>query len=233
MKIHPAKQGSMEWMLARAGIPTASEFGSLVTPEFKIRTGETPASYLAEKVAEAWTRAPLPGFSSFSTDQGKFLEDEAIPAFMLETGLEVERVGLCTTDDGRIGCSPDGLIGSDEGLEIKAPAMETHVKYLLRGVVPKEYLPQIHGGMLVTGRASWRFVSYRRGFPMLMVTVNRDEEIQEILQKALDSFLELFALSMSHLEELNGGPSRAMKLAAKAAAEGKPPLSDLDEHFPL
>ena len=49
---HP--QGSIEWMQARAGIPTASEFDNLVTPKWEVRTGQMPKTYLARKLAEWW-----------------------------------------------------------------------------------------------------------------------------------------------------------------------------------
>ena len=52
MKIHDVAQKSADWMILRSGIPTASEFDELVTPEFEIRKGQKPASYLACKLAE-------------------------------------------------------------------------------------------------------------------------------------------------------------------------------------
>lgn len=208
MKIHPAEQGSLEWICARAGIPTASEFDSLLTPEFKLRTGEMPKSYLAKKVAEAWTGSPMPTFQSIDMDFGKILEEEALPFYSFQTGQEIKRVGLCLTDDGKVGCSPDGLIGDDCGIEVKSPAMDTHVKYLLAGTLPKDYAPQVHGAMFVTGRPRWVFMSYRRHFPPLILTVERDEEIQEKIAEALDGFLAGMTIALAKLEEINGGPPK-------------------------
>lgn len=206
MKIHPAQQNSLAWLQARAGVPTASEWDQLVTPEFKIRTGEMPKTYLARKVAEAWQGGPLPGWNTIDMDLGKILEEEAIPWFEMETGLSVQRVGLCLTDDERLGCSPDGLIGDDSGIEIKCPEAHTHTRYVLGGVLPKDYSIQVHGAMLVTGRRSWTFLSYRRHFPPLMLTIERDEEIQETLRTALDEFLARYENAMKRMTELNGGP---------------------------
>ena len=121
MKIHTEfAQNSLEWLQARSGIPTASEFDALVTPELKIRTGETPTSYLHKKIAEAWQGGPLPQFQGLDMEFGHIREEEAIPWFELEYGVPVQRVALVTTDDGRIGCSPDGLIGEDGGIESNA-----------------------------------------------------------------------------------------------------------------
>ena len=204
MKIHDCKQGSAEWLKLRAGIPTASEFHRLVTPLWKIRTGEGPATYLNEKLAEAWTGAPLPQTGGFGTlEQGTILEEEALPWYELETGTTVRRVGFITTDDGRVGCSPDGL-EENSGVEIKCPQAQTHVGYLLDGGVPGEYLAQVHGSMFVTGFPCWKFLSYRRNFPRLLLTVERDEKIQKILADALDRFLARFDAAMKRLEELRG-----------------------------
>jgi len=200
------EQGSLEWLLARAGIPTASEFDALVTPEFKVRTGQMPLSYLAAKVAEAWQGGPLPGFQSFATEQGSILEDEAIPWFELEHSCTVDRVGFITTDDGRIGCSPDGLLGEDGGIEIKCPEAHTHTKYLLAGELPKDYAAQVHGSMFVTGRPWWKFLSYRRHFPPLLLTIARDDEIQDNLAEALADFVADFQQAMMTMIEKNGGP---------------------------
>jgi hypothetical protein len=203
----PMQQGSVEWMLARSGIPTASEFDSLVTPDFKVRTGDMPKTYLAKKLAEAWQGGPLLGFNVFDMEQGQILEDEAVPWFELEHGVQIDRVGLVMTDDGRIGCSPDGLLPGG-GIEIKCPKPETHVRYLLDGKLPKDYAAQVHGAMFVTGLHSWTFLSYRRHFPKFVIIVKRDEEIQKALGEALDEFLLRFDEGMKRLTEINGGPPK-------------------------
>lgn len=200
-------QSSVEWMIARAGLVTASEFDQLVTPEFKPRTGQMPQTYLAKKVAERWQGGPLPGFNVLDMDLGHILEEEAIPWFELENNTAVRRVGLVTTDDGLVGCSPDGLIGEDSGIEIKCPLAQTHVGYLLAGELPKDYAAQVHGSMWVTGRTSWRFLSYRRHFPALLITVERDEEIQNKISDAMLPFLLKLETAMKRMEELNGGPA--------------------------
>jgi len=199
-KIHDVQQGSVQWLQLHVGKPTASEFNNLMTPEFKARDGETPKTYLCKKVAEAWRNAPLMGFSTFSVEQGQMLEEEALPWFeVMHDDLDLQRVGFVESDDGKCGCSPDGLIGKDEGLEVKCPFAETQVKYLLDGKVPKDYLPQVHGSLYVTGRKRWRFLSYRRGFPALEVTVERDEEIMSKIATILSGFYGKFDEAMDKL----------------------------------
>jgi len=75
---------------------------------------------------------------------------------------------------------------------------------------PKDHLMQVMGSMYVTGRDEWQFVSYRRGFPMLRVTVKRDPELMETIADALSKFNARMESGWKRLCELNGGePKRA------------------------
>ena len=198
MKTFNVQQGSPEWHKLRRGVVTASEADCLVTPEFKPRTGEGVKTYLYTKIAERLLAENMEGDDetegspSYAADQGKILENLALPWFEFTTGLTVERVGFCLSDDGRIGCSPDGLVGDDAGIETKCPQAHYHVRYLLGQTVPKQHLVQVHMSMLVTERPFWWFVSYSQHLPKLIVKVERDEGIQEKLQEAIDSFLAEF-----------------------------------------
>lgn len=177
MKIINVTQGSGEWLRARAGVITASEFDSLMTPLWKKREGEMPQNYILRKIAERCMGLPLSDASGWALEQGAILESEAIPWLEFTYNLSVQRVGFITTDDSLIGCSPDGLLGEDGGLEIKCPQPVAHLKYLLAGGLPREHVAQVHGSMYVTGRRWWKFVSYSRQFPPVVVTVERDEAI--------------------------------------------------------
>lgn len=217
---------TLEWGLARVGVFTASEFDSLITPLGKIRAGEGVESYLCKKLAERWIGGALPSaFSgSFAMDQGNVLEEQAIPFAEFEYGLKIRQVGFVSTDCGRSGCSPDGLVGFDEtklsktaptaynltgdesGIEIKCPNLDTHIKYLLANEIPKDYIAQVQGSMLITGCSTWHFLSYRRFLPALHLVINRDEAFCENLSQALDEFTQRFDIAMEKLVKINGGP---------------------------
>lgn len=199
------EQGSVEWQILRSGIPTASEFSDFLTSDFELRDGKMIKTYIARKLSEAWIGGPLASLNVFDMEQGHILEEEAVPWFELEYNTPVQRVAFVTTDDGRIGCSPDGLIGDDFGIEIKCPRIETHVGYLLAGKLPTEYAAQVHGSMFVTGRKEWRFLSYCRRMPKLVLTIQRDEEIQKKLAESLAKFLTMFDEAMARLTKINGG----------------------------
>jgi hypothetical protein len=224
LKIHDCEQGTLEWTKLHFGIPTASGLDNLITPEFELRKGETPKTYIYKKVAEKLQGRPLIDLSasSFMLEQGMIVEEEARPWYALEYDKNVRKVGFITTDDGRFGCSPDGLIeenlseeclglknisvlngvGYNCGLEIKSPAAHTHVKYLVNGVLPKEYAAQVFGSMFVTGFKKWIFVSYRRGFPALVIEIYRDQKAMEAIERAIDSFHSEFNRAMTRISNI-------------------------------
>lgn len=221
MKIIDCKQGSGEWLYARLGKPTASEFDELLTGEWKARTGKGVETYLYRKLAERVLGFPLHDASSWAMEQGAIMEGEAIPFFEGVYDVEIQRVGFITTDDGRIGCSPDGLIGDDNGIEVKCPQPQTHLKYLLEGIVPPEYQAQVHGAMFVTGRPKWTFLSYSRQFPPFVIEVQKDDAIQNSLMKAISSFLHRFDEKYAII--------RAMKNADNAEKQAAYDAKEKDE----
>jgi hypothetical protein len=214
---HPIHQGSEAWHKLRFGRPTASEFDNLVTPLGKVKTGEGPQSYLYRKLAEHILGRSLDEGGSWAMEQGGILESEAIPFYEFTFDAEVRRIGFVTTDDMRIGCSPDGLIGDDSGIEAKCPLPQTHLRYLLEGGVPKEYVAQVQGCMFVTQRPRWVFLSYCRKMPPHIVHVERDEAFQAALAEATSGFLSRFDAALYKLETLTQA-TRAVKRATMEAA---------------
>lgn len=104
------------------------------------------------------------------------LEPEAVACFEKDTGLSVQEIGFCRHKSKIAGVSPDGLIvGESAGFEGKAPIPSTHVRYLRAGVLPEEYVWQVHFSMAVTGAATWWFQSYCPGLPPFRIKVERDE----------------------------------------------------------
>ena len=73
-----------------------------------------------------------------------------------------------TTSAGTLGYSPDGLVGDDGLIEIKCPRPKTHLKSLLTGEVPSEYVYQVQTGLGVTGRRWLDYISYSPGLPLFV-----------------------------------------------------------------
>lgn len=202
MKIHDVDQNTEEWLRLRMGRVTASELDNIISPTWEIRKGKMPQTYLHSKAAEAYIGKPDLGFQSWETEQGQLLEMESRKWYCFQFSKErLRQVGFVEGDDGRSGCSPDGLIGDDGGLELKNPQQKAHVGYLLGGTLPAEYAAQVHGSMLITGRKWWRFVSYHRRLPKFILHVKRDEKICATIRDALAAFYKRFDEAMAKLRE--------------------------------
>ncbi len=228
MKIHQdVSQGSLEWLLLRAGRITASEADALVTPLGKIKDGEGVNTYLTQKLVELWTGGPLPSLQGvFDVEQGSLLEERARPAFTIHTGIEVTTAAFIESDDGRCGCSPDAMIGETSGVEIKCPTMPIHIGYLLAGKLPKAYSVQCQFSMWVTGFHTWHFFSYNRAFPPLHLVISRDDNFQRAISAAVEDFITLLDTSMKRLEDLNGGPPKRVTPTPAPQQEFHEPSDD-------
>jgi exodeoxyribonuclease (lambda-induced) len=226
MKIHrDIEQGSADWQTLRAGKITASELDRIISPLGKVRDSEGVMTFLHEKLCERWTGGPLLDAYGgtgviFDCEQGIFLEERAKPAFVLHSGFDIENVAFVETEDGRCGCSPDGILrGLKAGVEIKAPRMDTHAGYLLAGKLPKAYVAQVQGSMFVTGFAVWHFFSYNRTLPPLHLVIERDDAFQSALREAVDGFLYKLDACYERLCALNGGPPRRPAIPIRQPAE--------------
>jgi predicted phage-related endonuclease len=120
-----------------------------------------------------------PQGSAYTNDdmaRGHLLEPLARAIYTEHFGPAIE-CGFVTADfyGATIGYSPDGLVGDDGLIEIKAPRRKTHLKSLLCDEVPSEYLPQVQAALAVTGRSWCDFISYAPGLPLFVKPVERDE----------------------------------------------------------
>lgn len=77
-------------------------------------------------------------------------------------------------DDWTLGYSPDGLVGDDGLIEIKAPRAKTHLRTILADQVPPQYMPQCQAALLVSGRTWIDFVSFVAGMPLFVKRVLPD-----------------------------------------------------------
>jgi hypothetical protein len=192
MKIVDCAQGSPEWFAARCGVQSASRFAAIMAT---IKTGEAAdrRNYRTDLVVERLTGKPLEGFTTPAMKQGIEREPFARMGYEARTGNIVQEVGFCLHDTLCAGASPDGLIDDDGGLEIKCPERSAHLRYLQQDMEPAEYTWQIQGGMWVTGRAWWDFVSYNPDFPehlqLIVRRIPRNDEAIKKLAGEVEKFL--------------------------------------------
>lgn len=196
MRILDCEQRSPEWYQARRGLPTASEFGNIITPK-KGEYATAADTYINCLIDELVRPGASEGFTgNRHTLRGEALEPEARDLYAFEFEVEPQQVGLILNDDGTLGCSPDSLIGSDGGLEIKSPDGPTHVKWVRAKGIPDEHKAQVHGSLIITGRQWWDFLSYCPGYDRLLVRVTPDDYTEK-LRKHLDRFLKDYAEAKS------------------------------------
>lgn len=206
MRIHPAPQNTDEWEYARLGLPTASRFDSLLTPK-KMELSRAADGYITELLAEWAIGAPLDDASSGFMQRGHDLEPEAARAYEFLRDCTAAEVGLCLSDDGRFGASPDRLIGDDGLLEVKCPAAKTHVGYLLNpGSLAADYRAQVQGQLWVTGRAWCDIVSYNPSLPAVIERVEPDAAYIAALSAAMADFLARLDAGRERLRALGIEP---------------------------
>jgi hypothetical protein len=194
MILHHIEQGSPEWIAVRLGIPTASEFHRIVTPGGKLSSQAD--DYAHRLIAERLLNRQLDSLEHLEwVSRGKEMEPEAVAAYEFSTNIATGSIGFITTDDGLIGCSPDRLAGENGLLEIKCPAPNTHIGYLLAGPGDK-YKPQVQGQLYVSEREFVDLWSYHPEMPPIRIRTERDDAYIELLATALRQFNERLAMMM-------------------------------------
>ena len=187
MEIYNCKQGEDEWFAAKLGIPSASNFSKVIASG----KGITRQGYIYKLAAEILTGQQQTSYSNANMDRGTELEPAARDDYELVTGNEVKQVGFVL--NGKIGCSPDGLIDLDGGLEVKCPLPSTHIATVMSGIIPSEHKPQMQGSMLVTERKWWDFCSYCPeidGKYIFIRRMMRDEKYITDLKSKINDFIE-------------------------------------------
>lgn len=186
MKIIDVEQNSPEWFAVRCGVPSASNFDKLITT--KGEPSKQAQKYLYALAAEKLSGIKEEGFQSKAMLKGIETEAEAVAYYELTRGVDVQPVGFVLHESERYGASPDRLVGSEGLLELKCPLPSSHVSYLLENNLYQDYMQQVQGQLLVTGRKWCDLMSYSRGLKPLIVRVERDEAFLSKLQSIIETF---------------------------------------------
>lgn len=241
MKIINCEQYSPEWESVRLGIPTASEFHRIITA-VKGDFSKSADKYAYGLVAETLLRRSLekPQVNAWAMQRGRELEPAAAAQYEFLTDTEVSAVGFVTSDDGRIGCSPDRLVslaalnaGSRGGLEIKCTLDENHVGIYFDGP-GEDYKQQVQGSLLVADELEWWDLhAYHPDLPARTIRNFRDEPYLAKMRSALSQFLEMRDAMLAKAIESGFFEERiAAVVAAEQQAVGPAPV-DLDRMLGL
>ena len=186
VQIIQCEQGTLEWYEARRGIPTASEFASIMSKGRGTAESKMRRTYMNKLAAEIVTGDLTEHVSTYDMERGKTMEDEARKLYAFMTDSEPERVGFIR--NGNVGASPDSLLGSTAGLEIKTKTPHLQIEVLRCDVLPDEHKAQVLGSLWVTEREWWDFVSYWPTLPIFIKRVYRDEKYIKELASAVSQF---------------------------------------------
>jgi len=189
MKIHNLDQGSAEWFEVRLGKPSASNFKKLVTS--KGAPSKSMGGYALTLACQAYSGKYLDSFEGNSfTERGQMLEPEAREYYEFVYGVSVEEVGFITDDLESYGCSPDGLIDSCGGLEIKCLKAENHLAAILRDTPPTDYIQQVKGSLMITGREWWDLFFYHPDLPPKRYRIYNDPEFNQKLITQIEAVIK-------------------------------------------
>jgi putative phage-type endonuclease len=158
-------QGSDEWKAARLGRATASRVADIIA-KTKTGWGSSRKNYMAELIAERLSGVPAEQYTNAAMQWGIDNEAQGRAAYAFFHDADVEEVGFIEHPDIPMsGASPDGLVGTEGLVEIKAPNTATHIDTLLSATIPDKYIVQMQFQMACTKRLWADWVSFDPRLP--------------------------------------------------------------------
>jgi len=164
-------QQSDAWLRAHVGRQTGSGLAKicsyLTRKSGDKKKGDPTAereNYILEKIGERLSGRLANHYQTAAMSDGIEFEEEARLYYEAVTNTITTPVGFYIHDDHPFtGASCDALIDDDGVLEIKCPTTPVHLKYVMGGCIPKDYMPQVAWELACTGRSYVDFVSYGIG----------------------------------------------------------------------
>jgi putative phage-type endonuclease len=204
------EQGSAAWKQIRLGKVTASRVADVIA---KTRSGwgASRANYMADLLTERLTGAPAYHYISAEMQHGTDTEPQARVTYELVFDCTVEPAGFVQHPTiSAAGASPDGYLGEDGLVEIKAPMTATHIETLLGDTIPAKYILQMQFQMATTGRQWCDFVSFDPRLPasmqLFVKRVQRDQFVINDLERCVIEFLNELDAKERQLTERYGVP---------------------------
>ena len=189
------EQRTEEWHEARKGRITASMVGAILG----LSPNLSRAGAMRRMVRDA--HGAEPEFTgNIATEYGEFNEDGAVAEYEMETGDRIQKVGFIPHEDWA-GCSPDGLINDDGGLEAKCPFGKRKEGDLKPLEDQPHYYAQVQFSLWVTGRKYWHFYQWTPRQTKLEVVLPDQAWLDENLPKLRQFYAEFLAEDPApHLE---------------------------------
>jgi hypothetical protein len=186
MRIVDCEQGSPEWFAARVGIPTASEFKTLLGIKKEARDKVTRRTYMLKLAGEIITGEVQESYQNDHMQRGKDMEAEARRLYAFMSDADPRQVGFIV--NGPKGCSPDSLIGDNGVLEVKTKLPHLTIDCLLKDEFPSEHKAQCQGALWVAEREWVDIAVYWPRLPLFVKRAYRDEAFIKTISQAVDDF---------------------------------------------
>jgi hypothetical protein len=179
-------QGSADWFAARRGIPTASEFATIIGVKKDAKDKKTRQAYMRKLAGEIITGEVVEGYSNAHMERGKEMEGEARDRYAFQYDIDPVRVGFIR--NGRAGCSPDSLVGTGGMLEIKTCLPHILIEKIEADDFPPEHRAQCQGGLYIANREYIDIAMYWPKLPLFVKRAHRDEGYIATIAGAIKEF---------------------------------------------
>lgn len=182
VQVFDCEQGTASWFECRRGLPTASEFSSVLAKG----EGKTRASYMRKLASEIITGEIGESFTSAAMERGRIMEAEARDLYAFIHDAPLRQIGFMR--NGQKGASPDSLSGEAGGVEIKTQRADLLIETLLKDTFPTEHKAQCQGFLWVAEREWVDLVVYWPKMPLFVKRAYRDEAYIKTLASEVDAF---------------------------------------------
>ena len=225
LEIFDCEQRSPEWFRERLGIPTASQFATVLAKGRGGGESKTRRTYLLKLAGERLTGEPMDSYSNHHMERGRMMEEEARNAYAFMCDAEPAPVGFIRNGDA--GASPESLLGDKGLLEIKTALPHILIDTLLKDKSPAEHWGQVQGQLWVSEREWCELVVYWPMLPLFVRRIPRDEDYIKKLSGEVARFNAELAEVVNKIQRYGGQ-------AADAKPEARPPETvDMSEQPPV
>lgn len=202
------EQGSQEWLKERVGRITGSRVGAILG----VNPYSSREDVMREMVREYFC-AEREFTGNAATEHGNEYEAVALQDYELLKGVSVDKVGLIVHPKyDWIAVSPDGLVGTRGGVEIKCP-YSGKIKPLEE---TQHYLAQVLLSLVVTDRDWWDFYVWTESGENLEAVTNTEAKVWfagnfDKLKAFHEQYLEIIAdekLAKPYLADLETDASK-------------------------
>ena len=183
-KRYDGAQRTKEWFDLRLGVPTGSRLGDwLAVSKRDGKPLKARLDYERELMFEREFGVAFDTYVTPAMQAGIDLEPFAKTQYEAITGNKVSDGGAFYNDYFCV--SPDGLVGTDGGVEFKVLQDKSFTDVLVNGV-PENYVLQCQSGLYASGCKWWDFVAINTNTKMVkIVRLTPDQEIIEKIDKSV------------------------------------------------